>query len=74
MNWLIHSWKNNTNVILADEMGLGKTIQIIAFISYLMNVEKITRPFLICVPLSTIENWAREFRQWCPEARVIMYT
>lgn len=34
----------------------------------------ITRPFLICVPLSTIENWVREFQQWCPEARVLTYS
>lgn len=38
-----------------------------------MVVHKITRPFLISVPLSTIENWRREFKLWCPEARVVTY-
>ena len=60
--------------MLADEMGLGKTIQTIAFIKELMSVYKITRPFLISVPLSTIENWRREFKLWCPEAHVVTYT
>ena len=73
LNWLIDSWFKKTNVILADEMGLGKTVQAISFISYLMNVQQITRPFLIVVPLSTIENWQREFQQWCPEARIVSF-
>ena len=59
--------------MLADEMGLGKTIQAIAFIKELMVVHRITRPFLVSVPLSTIENWRREFKLWCPEARVVTY-
>ena len=59
--------------MLADEMGLGKTIQAIAFIKELMFTYKITRPFLISVPLSTIENWRREFKLWCPEAHVVTY-
>lgn len=59
--------------MLADEMGLGKTIQTIAFIKELMSVHKITRPFLISVPLSTVENWRREFNLWCPEARLVVY-
>lgn len=54
-------------------MGLGKTVQAVSFISYLINVQQITRPFLIVVPLSTIENWVREFTKWCPEARVVKY-
>ncbi|TNV87148.1 hypothetical protein FGO68_gene5800 [Halteria grandinella] len=74
LNWLVDSWFKRTNVILADEMGLGKTVQAISYISYLMNVQQITRPFLIVVPLSTIENWEREFQQWCPEARLLPYT
>lgn len=74
VNWLINAWFKKTNVILADEMGLGKTVQAVAFISYLMNVQQVTRPFLIAVPLSTLQNWVREFKTWCPEARVVVYT
>ncbi|EGG17186.1 chromo domain-containing protein [Cavenderia fasciculata] len=74
LNWLIHSWFNNTNVILADEMGLGKTIQTISFISYLYNVQQMSGPYLVVVPLSTIENWQREFAKWAPSMNLIVYT
>ena len=73
VHWLLEAWRQSRNVMLADEMGLGKTIQTIAFIKELMAVHKITRPFLISVPLSTIENWRREFKLWCPEAHVVTY-
>lgn len=54
-------------------MGLGKTLQSISFISELMNKYKITRPFLVVVPLSTLENWRREFQSWCPEAQLLVF-
>lgn len=46
------------------EMGLGKTVQIVSFLDHLFNVEKIRGPFLVCVPLSTIEHWRRECEGW----------
>ena len=73
VRWLLEAWSQARNVMLADEMGLGKTIQAIAFIKELMVTFGITRPFLVSVPLSTIENWRREFQIWCPEARVVTY-
>lgn len=45
-------------------MGLGKTVQIVTFLDHLFEVEKIRGPFLICVPLSTIEHWRRECEGW----------
>jgi SNF2 family DNA or RNA helicase len=69
---LLSAWSDSRNVILADEMGLGKTLQSIGLISELMKVHKVTRPFLVVVPLSTLENWRREFQQWCPEARLLV--
>ena len=48
----------------ATEMGLGKTVQIICYIEHLFRVEKIRRPFLVVVPLSTVEHWRREFQGW----------
>ncbi|KYQ89093.1 chromo domain-containing protein [Tieghemostelium lacteum] len=74
LNWLIHSWINNTNVILADEMGLGKTIQTISLLSYLNIEQQMPGPFLVVVPLSTIENWQREFAKWAPQLNVVLYT
>ena len=70
VRWLLQAWHDEQrNVMLADEMGLGKTMQAIAFLKELMHTFKITRPFLIAVPLSTLENWRREFKRWCPTLR-----
>jgi len=60
-------------VILADEMGLGKTIQIIAFLSVLMDAYHVYGPFLLVVPLSTLVTWQREFKTWAPHINVVIY-
>ena len=59
------------NGILADEMGLGKTIQAIAYIAYLIEAKKVTKPHLIIAPKSTISNWMKEFRTWMPTLKVV---
>ncbi|KAJ1382078.1 P-loop containing nucleoside triphosphate hydrolase protein, partial [Ochromonadaceae sp. CCMP2298] len=48
----------------ADEMGLGKTVQVVTFLDHLFTTEGIRGPFLVCVPLSTIGHWKREFEGW----------
>ncbi|KAJ3028061.1 hypothetical protein HDV00_010683, partial [Rhizophlyctis rosea] len=73
VNWMAHLWHNNQNGILADEMGLGKTVQSISFMSYLFHRMKVYGPFLIVVPLSTINSWAREFAKWAPDINLILY-
>jgi SNF2 family DNA or RNA helicase len=64
---MVSLYNNNLNGILADEMGLGKTIQTIALLAYLMEVKGNKGPFLIVVPLSTINNWSLEFEKWAPD-------
>ncbi len=54
-------------------MGLGKTIEMIAFLSYLMNHCQLYGPFLLVVPLSTIVTWQREFTLWAKEINVVLY-
>lgn len=71
LNWLISLYERGLNGILADEMGLGKTIQSIAFIAYLKQYQKINGYFLIVVPKSTMPNWARECKLWCPSLNAI---
>ena len=44
--------------------GLGKTVQIVSYIEHLYRVEKLHRPYLVVVPLSTVEHWRREFQGW----------
>ena len=61
IQWLLQAWRECRNAILADEMGLGKTLQTIGLISEMITRFKITRPYLVVVPLTTIENWRREF-------------
>ncbi|CAF4478593.1 unnamed protein product, partial [Rotaria sp. Silwood2] len=73
LEWLVSLYNNNLNGILADEMGLGKTIQTIALIVHLIDCKKNPEPSLIIVPLSTLSNWAAEFRRWAPDVIVIQY-
>ncbi|MES1914014.1 MAG: hypothetical protein MHM6MM_006150, partial [Cercozoa sp. M6MM] len=61
---------NVVNGILADEMGLGKTLQTISLLAYLAHFEQLRGPFLVVVPKSTLPNWLKEFRRWCPSLRV----
>ncbi|XP_053921227.1 SWI/SNF-related matrix-associated actin-dependent regulator of chromatin subfamily A containing DEAD/H box 1 isoform X2 [Cuculus canorus] len=72
LNWLALLHKHRLNGILADEMGLGKTIQAIAFLAYLYQGGD-QGPHLIVVPASTLDNWIREVRLWCPELNVLFY-
>ncbi|GLJ30893.1 hypothetical protein SUGI_0614590 [Cryptomeria japonica] len=73
LNFLVNSWRNDTNVILADEMGLGKTVQSVSVLGFLQNAQQIEGPFLVVVPLSTLTNWAKEFRKWLPDMNVVVY-
>ncbi|CAI8596430.1 unnamed protein product [Vicia faba] len=73
LNFLVNSWINDTNVVLADEMGLGKTVQSVSMLGFLQNAQQIHGPFLVVVPLSTLSNWAKEFRKWLPDMNVIVY-
>lgn len=73
LNWLVYSWCKQNSVILADEMGLGKTIQTIGFLSYLFNEHNLYGPFLLVVPLSTLDSWRREFENWAAEMNAVVY-
>jgi SNF2 family DNA or RNA helicase len=50
-------------------MGLGKTVQCVSLLGVLSETVGHRGPFLVVVPLSTVPNWAREFKKWTPEAR-----
>jgi len=72
LNWLISLYETGLNGILADEMGLGKTIQSISFMSFLKQYKKKDGYFLVIVPKTTMPNWNREFKKWCPNINLVM--
>ncbi|KAI8147758.1 SNF2 family N-terminal domain-containing protein [Fennellomyces sp. T-0311] len=72
VEWLISLWENGLNGILADEMGLGKTLQTISFIAHLKAM-KVSGPYLIVTPLSTLANWVNEFKRFTPTIPVLLY-
>lgn len=72
LNWLISLYETGLNGILADEMGLGKTIQSIAFMAYLKQYKKKNGYFIVVVPKSTMPNWSRELKLWCPTLNVVV--
>ena len=75
LNWLYRQWAQNINTILADEMGLGKTLQTVAFLAQLSyGAPKIKGPFLVVVPLITVDAWLREFRKWVPGMNCVVLT
>ncbi|KAK8791931.1 hypothetical protein WA158_005308 [Blastocystis sp. Blastoise] len=74
INWLRYGWWKKQGLILGDEMGLGKTIQSIIYISSLIHIEGIRKPFLIIAPLSTVSNWMNEFREWAPDLYATPFT
>ncbi|KAG5841451.1 hypothetical protein ANANG_G00199640 [Anguilla anguilla] len=72
LNWLVLLHQHKLSGILADEMGLGKTIQAISFLASLYQ-DGNTGPHLIIVPSSTLDNWVRELKLWCPSLAVLVY-
>ncbi|KAG2523912.1 hypothetical protein JM18_004735 [Phytophthora kernoviae] len=69
LNWMIRLHDSGVNGILADEMGLGKTLQSISLLAYLREARGIEGPHIIIVPKSTVGNWMRELKRWCPVIR-----
>ncbi|VEL19749.1 unnamed protein product [Protopolystoma xenopodis] len=89
VRWLWQAYHKRTGVILGDEMGLGKTVQVIVLFYSLWKEVHIYQieyiflpkiqlgdigPFLVVAPLSTLENWEREFQLWAPQLRVEVYS
>ncbi|CAN6628071.1 ATP-dependent helicase Fun30p [Trichomonascus vanleenenianus] len=72
INWLSLLYNRGLSCILADEMGLGKTCQVISFLAHLQE-KGIKGPHLIVVPSSTLENWLREFKKFCPVLKIEPY-
>lgn len=53
-------------------MLISAQIQLISFLAFLRE-NGTNGPFLILGPLSTVNNWVREFAFWTPDIPVVMY-
>ena len=73
LNFMLNAWHKGHSTILADEMGLGKTIEAITFLKYLFHNYPFKGPMLICVPLSTMAAWQKEFATWAPDMNMVAY-
>jgi chromodomain-helicase-DNA-binding protein 1 len=73
LNFLCHNWCQGRNVILADEMGLGKTVQTVAWLNWLYHEKAQQGPFMIVIPLSTLQAWKDTFRLWAPAINFVVY-
>ncbi|KAL5701362.1 hypothetical protein ACHQM5_026707 [Ranunculus cassubicifolius] len=73
LNWMIRLYENGINGILADEMGLGKTLQSISLLGYLHEFRGITGPHMVVAPKSTLGNWMKEIRRFCPILRAVKF-
>lgn len=73
VTWMAFLWSKNENGILADEMGLGKTVQTVSFLSYLVHAMKMTGPFIVIVPLSTVPAWQETLALWTSDLNCITY-
>ncbi|MDF1568132.1 MAG: DEAD/DEAH box helicase [Spirochaetaceae bacterium] len=69
LEWLRFLEQFGLGGILADDMGLGKTVQTIALLADALERNE-AGPFLVIAPLSTIPNWASEFRRFLPDMGV----
>ncbi|KAE8147842.1 SNF2 family N-terminal domain-containing protein [Aspergillus avenaceus] len=72
LEWMKSLWMNGLCGILADEMGLGKTVQAISLLAFFKE-KKVSGPFLIAAPLSTVSNWVDEFARWTPGIKTVLY-
>jgi SNF2 family DNA or RNA helicase len=72
VEWLKALFENGLNGILADEMGLGKTVQVVAFLCHLYAM-RVSGPYLIVGPLSTLGNWMAELQRFAPDIPAVLY-
>lgn len=71
--WLAFLERWGLGACLADDMGLGKTIELIAFLLYLQEDEKLVAPVLLVCPTSVLGNWEREVKKFGSTLKVLVH-
>ena len=67
--WMWQLYHRKQGGILADEMGLGKTVQACALIQALGAGAHV----MVVMPVTLLDQWARELQRWCPKCPVYIY-
>eukprot|EP00971_Amphidinium_carterae_P265515 5267343-Amphidinium_carterae.1 len=68
---MVRLWQSSQGGVLADEMGLGKTVQICAFLNGARKAG--ATHALVLLPLTLLDQWAKESRRWCRGWPLYMY-
>jgi len=69
--WMAKILRRKHGGILADEMGLGKTIQVCALLNGARKAG--ATHALLLMPVTLLDQWAKEARIWCPGWPVYTY-
>eukprot|EP00931_Biecheleriopsis_adriatica_P075533 TRINITY_DN4937_c0_g1_i1.p1 TRINITY_DN4937_c0_g1~~TRINITY_DN4937_c0_g1_i1.p1 ORF type:complete len:1573 (+),score=524.53 TRINITY_DN4937_c0_g1_i1:64-4782(+) len=69
--WMARLFQKRMGGVLADEMGLGKTIQVCALLNGARKAG--ATHALLVMPVSLLDQWAREAKLWCPGWPVYIY-
>jgi len=69
--WMARLWQSRKGGLLADEMGLGKTVQVCALLNGARKAG--ATHALLLLPVTLLDQWAREARKWCPGWPVHIY-
>lgn len=70
VRWLLYLYQNGFGGCLADDMGLGKTVQVIAYLSDKLFLNKKN---LIIVPKTLLLNWEKEIKKFLPNMSYYIY-
>ena len=73
VRWLRYNYTQGRSVMLGDEMGLGKTAQSAQMLHCLHALHGVRDPFLLVVPLSTLQHWQRELNAWTTLHSVVFH-
>jgi SNF2-related domain/Helicase conserved C-terminal domain len=71
-DFLCHLSRHQLGGVLADDMGLGKTLQTLAWLQWLRQESKSTKPALVICPASVLHNWRREANRFVPDLKVLV--
>eukprot|EP01080_Neovahlkampfia_damariscottae_P008874 gene8874-823_t len=72
VRWLFELHSQSIGGIIGDEMGLGKTVQIISFLSGLIESNNYEISIIVC-PATVLNQWKEEIEEWCPKLQPIIF-